>query len=87
MHPAEGQRERLRTYVSITAVILWGCDVLQQWNTQINISAYSEVEHKSNHVSGKYVIRYYKKNSLQPFRLYKSTQQLAKLQMYQWPYI
>ena len=35
----EGQKGRLRPYVANIAVNLWGLDLLQQWNTQINIPA------------------------------------------------
>lgn len=45
------------------AVTLWGHDLLQKWNTQTNIPAVSEIEHKQTHVSGKDIIRYYKKQS------------------------
>ena len=57
----EGHRERLRPYVTNIAVTLWGHDLLQKWNTQTNIPAVSEIEHKQTHVSGKDIIRYYKK--------------------------
>ena len=51
----EGQRGKLRPYV---AVNLWGHDLLQQWNTQINIPA---VQGTPN--SGKCIIRYYTQRS------------------------
>ena len=35
----EGQNGRLRSYVSNIAVNLWGHDLLQQWNTQVNVFA------------------------------------------------
>ena len=35
----EGQRGRLRSYLANIAMNLWGHDLLQQWNTQINIPA------------------------------------------------
>ena len=54
----EGQRGELRPYVADTAINLWGRDLLQKWNTQINIPAVSET-----HNSGKDVIRYYEQRS------------------------
>ena len=35
----EGQIGRLRPYIANIAMNLWGCDLLQQWNTQMNIPA------------------------------------------------
>lgn len=35
----EGQTEKLRTYVADIPINSWGWDLLQQWGTQINISA------------------------------------------------
>ena len=55
----ECQRGKLRTYVPNIAVNLWGHDLLQQWNTQINIPAVSEMKYKPMHVSGKDIIRHY----------------------------
>ena len=54
----EGQRGKLRPYVADIAINLWGCDLLQQWNTQINIPAVS-----GSHDSGKDVIKYYAQRS------------------------
>ena len=54
----EGQKGRLRPYVANIAVNLWGHDLLQQWNTQVNIPAIPKT-----HVSGKDIIRYYKQRS------------------------
>lgn len=42
----EGQRGRLRQYVAYTAVNLWGHDLLQQWNNQINSHPVSKTNHK-----------------------------------------
>ena len=56
---ARGQRGRLRPYVANIAVNLWGRDILQNWNTQIKISASSKT-----YVSGKKnVRRYYRQRS------------------------
>ena len=33
----EGQKGILKPYVADITINLWGCDLLQQWNTQINI--------------------------------------------------
>ena len=60
----EGQSGRPMPYVANKGVNLWGHDLLQQWNTQINIPAVSEMEHKPTHVSGKDIIGHYKKWSL-----------------------
>ena len=37
---------------------LWGCDLLQQWNTQINIPPILETNHKLMYVSGENITRY-----------------------------
>ena len=58
MHRPNGQRERLRLYVANIAVNLWGHDLLQQWNTQINIPAVPEAYN-----SGRDIIRYYTQSS------------------------
>ena len=52
----EGQRGKLRPYMANTAVNLWGHDLLQQWNTQINIPAVSR--------TGKDNIKHYTQRSL-----------------------
>ena len=57
----EGQRGRLRPSVANAVVALWGHDILQQWNTQINILHISETDHKQTHVCGKNIIRHYLK--------------------------
>ena len=46
-------------YVANITVNLWGHDLLQQWNTQINIPAVPET-----HNFGKDIIRYYTQRSL-----------------------
>ena len=56
MHVTEGQRGRLWPYVANITVNLCGRELLQQWNTQIKIPTVPET-----HVSGKDIIRYYKK--------------------------
>ena len=43
---------------------LWGHDLLQQWNTQINIPPILETNHKLTYVSGENITRYYKEQSL-----------------------
>ena len=50
---SEGQRGKLMTYMANVAVYLWGCDLLKQWNTEINIPLTSAKDHKPDHVSGK----------------------------------
>ena len=42
---------------------LWGHDLLQQWNTQINIPLTLETNHKLTYVSGKNTRRFYKEHS------------------------
>ena len=54
----EGQRGMLRPYMANIAVNLWGRDLLQQWNAQINIPAVLEMNYKPSYVSGKDVTRY-----------------------------
>ena len=61
---SEEQRGKLRPYVANIAVNLWCPDLLQQYITQINIPPISETDHKPTHVSGKNIIRHYKKQSL-----------------------
>ena len=66
----EGRRGKLRTYVANIAVNVWGCDMLQQWNTQINIPAVPRTYN-----SGKDIIRYYAQRSptIQAVQEYKAT--------------
>ena len=59
----KGQKERLSPCVANIPVNLWGHDTLQQWISQINIPAVSEMENKQTYVSGKDIIRYYKNKS------------------------
>ena len=54
----EDQKGKLRPYVADIAINLWGCDLLQQWNTQINIPVIP-----GTHISGKDVLRYYAQKS------------------------
>ena len=54
----EGQIGRLRPYIANIAINLWGRDLLQQWNTQINIPVVP-----GTHNSGKDIMRYYGKRS------------------------
>ena len=42
----EGQRGKLKPYVTNIAMNFWGHDLLQQWNTQVNIHPISEKKHK-----------------------------------------
>ena len=72
----EGQRGRLRPYVANIAVNLWGHDLLQQWNTQINISVSPKM-----YVSWKR-LEDIKDKGHQPFSLYENTKQLTNLQSY-----
>ena len=51
----DGQIGKLRPYVANIAVNLWGRDLLQQWNTQINIPAASRA-----HISEDNITRYYR---------------------------
>ena len=41
-----------------------GLDLLQPWNTQINIPPILETKHKLMYVSGENIIRYYKEQLL-----------------------
>ena len=59
------------------AVIHWGFNLLQQPSTQIIIPALSEMDHKPTHVSGKNIMIYYKKQSLNIQAVQKQAQQLA----------
>ena len=49
----KGQRERLSPNVANIVVNLWGYDLLQQWNTQVNIPATSKT-----YLSGEDIRRY-----------------------------
>ena len=51
----DGQIGKLRPYVANIAVNLWGSDLLQQWNTQINIPAASRA-----YISEDNITRYYR---------------------------
>ena len=68
-------RGKLRSYVADVAINLWGHDLLQQWNTQINISAVP-----GTHNSGKDIIRYYEQRSpaIQAVQEHKATSKPLK---------
>ena len=51
----DGQIGKLRPYVANIVVNLWGCDLLQQWNTQINIPDASKA-----YISEENIKRYYR---------------------------
>ena len=55
----EGEKGRVKRYVANIAVNLRGCDLLQQWNTQINIPAVPKTC-----VSEEKIRRYYRKQML-----------------------
>ena len=79
----EGQKGILRPYVANIAMNLWGCDLLEQRSTQINIPSILETNYRLMYVSGKNIRRFIK-NSHQPFRLYKNrAQQLLIFQKHQ----
>ena len=59
----EGQGGILKPNVANIAMNSGGCDLLQQWNTQMNISQIIEPKHKLRYVSG-INIGFYKKQSL-----------------------
>ena len=61
------------------AVNLWGHDLWQQWKTQSNIPAASEMEHKPIHVSGNDIIGYYKKTVMNHSGSIKKHRTTAKL--------
>lgn len=42
----KGQRKKLQVYVTNVALNLWGCDLLQQWDTQINFPSILDANHK-----------------------------------------
>ena len=54
----EGKRGIMRPCVANISVNLWGFDLLQQWNTQINIPAAPKTL-----VSGEDIRRYYRQRS------------------------
>ena len=60
------------------AVYLWSRDLLQQWNTQINISVVPEI-----HISGKDIIRYYTQRSpvIQAVQKHKATSKPSEVLM------
>ena len=60
----EGHRGILKPYVANIAMNLWGCDLLQQWNTQINSPPILETNRNLTYVSGENITRYYKDQSL-----------------------
>ena len=55
----ELQIGKLRPYVANIAVYLWGCDLLQQWDTQISIPAASRA-----YISEENIKRYYRQRKL-----------------------
>ena len=69
----EDQRRKLRLPVADIAINLWVHDLLQQWNTQINIPTVP-----GTHNSGKDVIRYYEQRlpAIQAVQEHKATNNL-----------
>ena len=63
----------LKPYVANVAMILWGCDLIHQWNTQINIPTILETNHKLMCVSREKIIQGFIKNSHWWFRLYNNS--------------
>ena len=59
----EGQKGRLKPYMTDIAVNLWGRDLLQQWNTQIKIPPSSDVNQRLNCASKSNALKCYKENS------------------------
>lgn len=54
----EGQRRELEPYVTTIVMNLWECDLLWQWNTEINITPILETNHKLTDVPRKKITRY-----------------------------
>ena len=59
----EGQRGRLRPYVTNITGNLLCCKILQQWNTPINTPKVTETILTPTLVSEKAIVRHYKKKS------------------------
>ena len=57
----EEQRGKLKSYVSNIAFNLWGCDVLLQWNAQINTPPILETNHTLMYDSWENIRRDHKK--------------------------
>ncbi|ERE67690.1 protease-like protein [Cricetulus griseus] len=57
----EGQKGILKPYVADIAINLWGHDLLQQWNTQINIPPMSDTNYVQSLDSRKDLVRRYGK--------------------------
>ncbi|ERE73597.1 Pol polyprotein [Cricetulus griseus] len=57
----EVQKEILKSYVADIAINLWGRDLLQQWNTQINIPPVSDTNYVQSLDSRKDLVRHYGK--------------------------
>ncbi|ERE69715.1 sorting nexin-6-like protein [Cricetulus griseus] len=57
----EGQKGILKPYVADIAINLWGRDLLQQWNTQINITPMSDTNYVQSLDSRKDLVRRYGK--------------------------
>lgn len=56
----KGQRKKLQVYVTNVALNLWGCDLLQQWDTQINFPSILDANHKLMLCFRKNIRRLYK---------------------------
>ena len=63
LHLAPTVFRLLKPYVANIDINLWGRDLLQQWNTQINIPLNIEVSHRLANDSGRNIKRYYEKQS------------------------
>ncbi|MGE9501733.1 hypothetical protein ACQP3D_25365, partial [Escherichia coli] len=57
----EGQKRWLKPYVTDIAINLWGHNLLQQWNTQINIPPISDVNYIQSLDGRKNLVRRYGK--------------------------
>ena len=57
----EGQKGILKPYVAGIAINLWGRDLLQQWNTQINIPPVSDTNYVQSLDSRKDLVKRYGK--------------------------
>lgn len=84
----EGQRGKLETKLANIARNLWGCDLLQQWNIQINIPPITETNHKLTNVSETNIKKHYEEQSLTIQVVHKQgTKKMLTFQSYQHPYL
>lgn len=72
----EGHRGRLKPYLQYIAINLWGHDLLQQWNTQINIPPVTDAKYIQPLDGRQNIVRHYGKQIATIQTVHKKVQRL-----------